>query len=106
MSIILERDKGVHLEGDICVHMSEGIQKIIPPEYVQKILELLVKKFESNYKAIFITTTVQGIHEKDNILFLPTSVVDKMFFFNIIATKVDTEKRNKKIIHVRLTIEK
>ena len=106
MSITLEKVKGIQLDGDVCVHMSNGIQKIIPPEYVQKILELLVKKFESNFKAIFITTTVQGIHEKDNILFLPTSVVDKMFFFNIIATKVVDEKRNRKIIHVRLTIEK
>ncbi len=86
--------------------MSNGIQKLIPPVYVQKILDLLIKNFNFNYKAIFITTTVQGIHEKDNILFLPVSVIDKLFFYNIIATKVETHKHSKKIIHVRLAIEK
>ena len=106
MSIIVGEEKHILMEKDICIHMSEGIQKIIPPEHVRKILDLIVKNFNSNYKAIFITTTVQGIHEKDNILFLPVSVIDKLFFHNIIATKVETEKHSKKIIHVRLAIEK
>ena len=98
--------KQILMEEDICVHMSEGIQKIIPPEQVQKILKILIKNFNETYKAIYITNTVQGILEKDNILFLPVSIVDKLFAFNIIATKVETKDLGKKIIHVRLTIEK
>ncbi len=82
------------------------MKKLIPQIYIQKILDLLVRNFNSNYKAIFITTTVQGIHEKDNILFLPVTVIGKLFFHNIIATKVETNKHSKKIIHVRLAIEK
>ncbi len=106
MSIIVDEANHIQVKKDICIHMSDGIQKLILPEHVQKILDLVVKNFNSNYKAIFITTNVQGIHEKDNILFLPVSVIDKLFFHNIIATKVEMQKHSKKIIHVRLAIEK
>ncbi len=106
MSTIAGEEKHILMVKDVCIHMSNGIQKLIPPIYIQKILDLLVRNFNSNYKAIFITTTVQGIHEKDNILFLPVTVISKLFFHNIIATKVETHKHSKKIIHVRLAIEK
>ncbi|HUU76771.1 MAG TPA: hypothetical protein VMX55_00400 [candidate division Zixibacteria bacterium] len=90
---------------DICIHMSEGIQNIIPPNIIEKLLFLITNYFESDYTTIFIMNTVNKIYQEDNILYLPSSEVDKLFFFNVVATKILTEDRNKKIIHVRLAIE-
>ena len=90
---------------DICIHMSEGIQNIIPPNIIEKILFLVTNYFESDFTTIFITNTVNQIYKDNRILYIPVTEVDKLFFFNVVATKIINEDR-KRIIHIRLAIEK
>lgn len=71
---------------DVCIHMSEGIQNVIPPNIVEKILFLVTNYFESDFTTIFIANTINQIYKDNKILYIPVTEVDKLFFFNVVGS--------------------
>ncbi|MFW9922972.1 MAG: hypothetical protein ACFFDW_06745 [Candidatus Thorarchaeota archaeon] len=91
---------------DTCVHMSEGIQKIVPPEIVEKLLSIITTIFDEDFSTIFITNSVNKRYYEGKMLFLPVSEIDKFYSLNSVATKIISKDRSKRIIHIRLAIER
>ena len=105
-NVLFEKESSLqNKKKDVCFHVSDGVQTIVPPQIIEKILLILSNYFQDNYKAIFISPTNKRIYKEKNFLYLPSEIVDRLFFCSIIATRISLENISHEIINLRLTIE-